>query len=89
MSLLSSEHPVVKRLSSTVSDATTDGGTEINAYFETFSRPLLVEGVVTCLQGSQATQPPDLRPYRLLVSLLDKPEIGPHILDDIFLDLLR
>ncbi|KAK4314041.1 hypothetical protein Pmani_014660 [Petrolisthes manimaculis] len=89
LSLLSSEHPVVKRLNSTVSDTTTDDGTEINAYFETFSRPLLVEGVVVCLRGSQATQPPDLRPYRLLVSLLDKPEIGPYILDDIFLDLLR
>ncbi|ROT61380.1 putative protein dopey-1-like [Penaeus vannamei] len=89
LSLLSSEHPVVKRLNSAVSDSNTEDGTEVNAYFETFSRPLLVEGVVSCLQASQGTNPPDLRPYRLIVSLLDKPEIGPFILDDIFLDLLR
>ncbi|XP_066988498.1 protein dopey-1 homolog isoform X3 [Macrobrachium rosenbergii] len=88
-SLLSSEHPVVKRLASTMSDTNTEDGTDINAYFEIFSRPLLVEGVKSCLKASQGTNPPDLRPYRLIVSLLDKPEIGPFILDDIFLDLLR
>ncbi|XP_042221570.1 protein dopey-1 homolog isoform X2 [Homarus americanus] len=89
LSLLSSEHPVVKRLNSAVSDTTTEDGGEINAYFETFSRPLLVEGIIACLRTSQGINPPDLRPYRLIVSLLDKPEIGPYILDDIFLDLLR
>lgn len=31
----------------------------------------------------------DLRPYRLLVSLLDKPEIGPIILDDILYEVFR
>ncbi|XP_069939325.1 protein DOP1A isoform X4 [Cherax quadricarinatus] len=89
LSLLSSEHPVVKRLNSATSDTNTEDGGEINAYFEIFSRPLLVEGIIACLKISQGTNPPDLRPYRLIVSLLDKPEIGPYILDDIFLDLLR
>ncbi|KAK7074310.1 Protein dopey-1, partial [Halocaridina rubra] len=89
LSLLSSEHPVVKRLASTVSDTNTEDGSDINAYFEVYSRRLLVEGVIACLKASQGTNPPDLRPYRLIVSLLDKPEIGPFILDDIFLDLLR
>ncbi|XP_045609730.2 protein DOP1A isoform X1 [Procambarus clarkii] len=89
LSLLSSEHPVVKRLNSAMSDTNTEDGAEINAYFETFSRPLLVEGIIACLRASQGTNPPDLRPYRLIVSLLDKPEIGPYILDNIFLDLLR
>lgn len=79
----------MKRLNSVVSDTTTEDGGDINAYFETFSRSLLVEGIVACLRTSQGTNPPDLRPYRLIVSLLDKPEIGPYILDDIFLDLLR
>ncbi|XP_071529639.1 protein DOP1A isoform X2 [Panulirus ornatus] len=89
LSLLSSEHPVVKRLNSAVSDTTTEDGGDINVYFETFSKPLLVEGIIACLRTSKGTNPPDLRPYRLIVSLLDKPEIGPYILDDIFLDLLR
>lgn len=30
-----------------------------------------------------------MRPYRLLTSLLDKPEIGPAIIDDIVLDVFR
>jgi hypothetical protein len=33
--------------------------------------------------------PNDLRPYRLLVSLLDKPDIGPVILDDILYEVFR
>jgi len=33
--------------------------------------------------------PHDLRPYRLLVSLLDKPDIGPVILDDILYEVFR
>ncbi|KAG0716502.1 Protein dopey-1 [Chionoecetes opilio] len=89
LALLSSEHPIMKRLNSAVSDSSVDDGVEVNAYFETFSRPLLVEGIVACLRTSQGKNPPDLRPYRLIVSLLDKPEIGPYILDNIFLDLLR
>ncbi|XP_045130850.1 protein dopey-1 homolog isoform X4 [Portunus trituberculatus] len=89
LTLLSSEHPIMKRLNSAVSDSSVDDGVEVNAYFESFSRPLLVEGIVACLRTSQGKNPPDLRPYRLIVSLLDKPEIGPYILDNIFLDLLR
>ncbi|XP_076054821.1 protein DOP1A isoform X3 [Oratosquilla oratoria] len=89
LSVMTSEHPVMKRLNSVMSDTITDDGSEINVYFDTFSRPLLVEAVVATLSISQGVSPPDLRPYRLIVSLLDKPEIGPHILDDIFLDLLR
>ena len=48
---------------------------------------LVPAGVVWFLGG--ANNPPDLRPYRLLVSILDKPEVGPYILDDIFIDVLR
>lgn len=79
----------MKRLSVAVSEANYEDGEEINAYFEAFSRPLLVEGIIECLKISQGSNPPDLRPYRIIVSLLDKPEIGPYILDDIFLDMLR
>ncbi|CAL4066338.1 unnamed protein product, partial [Meganyctiphanes norvegica] len=87
LSLLPSEHPIVKRLNSAMSDVNTRP--DINAYFDSFSRPLLVAAVISCLRVSEGTKPPDLRPYRLIQSLLDKPEIGPYILDDIFLDLLR
>ena len=90
VSLLSSEHPVVKKLNSIMNERITDDGDDlINPYFDAFSKPLLIEGVISCLRLSQGSNPPDLRPYKLIVSLLDKPEIGPYILDDIFLDLLR
>jgi len=43
---------------------------------------------ITLSQGVGET-PHDLRPYRLLVSLLDKPDIGPVILDDILYEVFR
>jgi hypothetical protein len=43
---------------------------------------------ITLRQGIGET-PHDLRPYRLLVSLLDKPDIGPVILDDILYEVFR
>jgi hypothetical protein len=43
---------------------------------------------ITLSQGVGGT-PHDLRPYRLLVSLLDKPDIGPAILDDILYEVFR
>jgi hypothetical protein len=43
---------------------------------------------ITLSQGVGET-PHDLRPYRLLVSLLDKPDVGPVILDDILYEVFR
>ncbi|KAF4532766.1 hypothetical protein B566_EDAN003546 [Ephemera danica] len=59
-------------------------------YFDLYSRDLLVHAVKKILSQGQ-TQPstPDLRPYKLLVSLLDKPDIGPIILDDILHEVFR
>lgn len=41
------------------------------------------------LKNSLLCKPPDMRPYRVLISLLEKPEIGPVILDDILIDVFR
>jgi hypothetical protein len=43
---------------------------------------------ITLSQGV-GENPHDLRPYRLLMSLLDKPDIGPVILDDILYEVFR
>lgn len=59
------------------------------SYFELYSRDLLVQAIRHTLSSSTLEPKPDLKPYRLLMSLLDKTEIGPVILDDILLDLFR
>ena len=41
------------------------------------------------LKTGCSCKPPDLKPYRVLISLLEKPEIGPTILDDILVDVFR
>lgn len=65
----------------------------INPYFDTYSRDLLVQALRTCLKGQkgvwQSSSSPDVRPYRMLISLLDKPEIGSAILDDVLVEVFR
>ena len=39
----------------------------------------------TVLDGKRAV----LRPFRILISLLDKPEIGSSILEDVLIDIFR
>ncbi len=34
-------------------------------------------------------KPAALRPFRILISLLDKPEIGSNILEDVLIDIFR
>ncbi len=65
-------------------------------YFEFYSKSVLVDALILVLSGSLdsgsdsgSQQSPDLRPFRLLVSLLDKPEIGPLVMDDIIIDVFR
>ncbi|XP_018014100.1 protein dopey-1 isoform X2 [Hyalella azteca] len=60
-----------------------------DSYFTTFSKPLLTEGILCCFRESKGRVPPDLRPYKLLVCLLDRPELGHDLLDNVLLDLLR
>lgn len=60
-----------------------------SAYFELYSKNLLVESIKVTLKATYEENQLDLRPYRILVSLLDKPDIGPVILDDILYEVFR
>ncbi|XP_067897247.1 protein dopey-2 isoform X2 [Heterodontus francisci] len=64
-------------------------------YFDKHSKDLLVRALVRTLQqvhpepdqehGPQAHQ----KPFRILISLLDKPELGPQVIGDLLLDVIR
>lgn len=70
--------------------ASNESGT-VNFYFDTYSRDLLIHALRTCLKSSYDASRTtiDIRPYRILISLLDKPEIGSEILDDILIEVFR
>jgi len=59
-------------------------------YFDKHAKALLVQAVkrslTSCIEDHNS--PLKLRPFKILMSLLDKPEIGSAILEDIFLDVL-
>lgn len=76
-SLLGAEHPLVKRSAS------------FSNYFDMYSKDMLIQAIKITLSQSLAQNPPDVRPYRLLVSLLDKPDVGPVVLDDILFEVFR
>ncbi|KAK0181813.1 hypothetical protein PV327_000009 [Microctonus hyperodae] len=64
--------------------------TELAAsYFDLFSKKMLIEALKSTMRTVCEQNPSDLKPYRILVSLLDKPEIGPIILDDILYEVFR
>ena len=79
-SLLPTTHPLVR----------TD---QNSGYFLTYSVDLVVNAVVLVMEqaiplpGSQKVL--DLKPYRIITTLLDKAEIGPLIIDKIMLDIFR
>ncbi|XP_036270723.1 protein dopey-1 isoform X14 [Pipistrellus kuhlii] len=62
-------------------------------YFTTFSKDLLVQAMVGILHmngfGEETTLTQDLKPFRILISLLDKPELGPVILEDVLIEVFR
>ncbi|XP_075779932.1 protein DOP1A isoform X2 [Pelodiscus sinensis] len=62
-------------------------------YFNTFSKEMLVQAMVGILQvnghGEESTLMQDLKPFRILISLLDKPELGPVILEDVLIEVFR
>lgn len=61
-------------------------------YFDQHSKAFLIQAVKTSLTSDIEEDPKSslkLRPFKILMSLLDKPEIGSAILEDIFLDVLR
>uniref|UniRef100_G1Q3M1 Uncharacterized protein n=1 Tax=Myotis lucifugus TaxID=59463 RepID=G1Q3M1_MYOLU len=64
-------------------------------FFEKYSKDLLVEGLAELLHqefsdaDAEERHAAYLRPFRILTSLLDKPEIGPQVVGDLFLEVIR
>nr|XP_020477247.1 protein dopey-1 isoform X2 [Monopterus albus] len=64
-------------------------------YFNNFSKDMLVQAMVGILQGKarggeeESILMHDLKPFRILISLLDKPELGPAILEDVLIEVFR
>ncbi|XP_064413296.1 protein dopey-2 [Latimeria chalumnae] len=64
-------------------------------YFGTYSKNLLVQSLIKILQqqnsDSDLEQGPlvYLKPFRILMCLLDKPEIGPQVMADLLLEVIR
>uniref|UniRef100_T1J3V3 Uncharacterized protein n=1 Tax=Strigamia maritima TaxID=126957 RepID=T1J3V3_STRMM len=60
-----------------------------NMYFDTYSKELLINALRSCLKGSCSNQGIDVRPYRILISLFDKPEVSSAIVEDILIEVFR
>lgn len=58
-------------------------------YFDMYSKEMLIEAIKLLLKAVCEESPQDLKPYRILVSLLEKADIGPVILDDILFEVFR
>ncbi|XP_031725287.1 protein dopey-2 isoform X2 [Anarrhichthys ocellatus] len=63
-------------------------------YFSTYSRDFLVQALINILQKQDVESNPEsvigyLRPFRIIISLLDKPEIGPVVLSSVLLEVVR
>uniref|UniRef100_A0A8B9G4P7 DOP1 leucine zipper like protein B n=1 Tax=Amazona collaria TaxID=241587 RepID=A0A8B9G4P7_9PSIT len=64
-------------------------------FFGKYSKDLLVESLIEILQqkfpesDTEEQHQAYLKPFRILVSLLDKPEIGPQVVGDLFLEVIR
>uniref|UniRef100_A0A665U1Y4 Uncharacterized protein n=1 Tax=Echeneis naucrates TaxID=173247 RepID=A0A665U1Y4_ECHNA len=63
-------------------------------YFNTYSRDFLVQALINILQKKDVESDPEkvigyLRPFRIIISLLDKPEIGPAVLSCVLLEVVR
>ncbi|KAL8190542.1 UNVERIFIED_CONTAM: Protein dopey-2 [Gekko kuhli] len=64
-------------------------------FFEKYSKDFLVEGLIEILHQKFAYCDMEeqhhayLKPFRILTSLLDKPEIGPAVVGDVFLEVIR
>ncbi|XP_071783130.1 protein DOP1B [Centroberyx gerrardi] len=63
-------------------------------YFSTYSRDFLVQALINILKQKDVETDPEnvmgyLRPFRIIISLLDKPEIGPVVLSSVLLEVVR
>uniref|UniRef100_A0A1A7XN10 Dopey family member 2 n=1 Tax=Iconisemion striatum TaxID=60296 RepID=A0A1A7XN10_9TELE len=77
-------HPT---LSTTIEDHT-------SFYFNTYSKDFLVKALNNILKQKEADVDPEsviryLKPFRIIISLLDKPEIGPPVLSCVLLEVVR
>lgn len=61
------------------------------SYFEQHSKSILIKALKTAykISTSVSSSAPDLRPHKILLSLLDKVEIGQAVLDAILIDVIR
>lgn len=60
------------------------------SYFEQYSKHILIKALKMAFKESLRVETKiDLRPYKILLSLLDKIEIGPVVLDSILCDVIR
>lgn len=59
------------------------------SYFEKHSRHVVIQAIITTLKFSLECTPVDLKPYRIMVSLLDKADIGSAVLDYVLCDIIR
>ncbi|XP_044221081.1 protein dopey-2 [Thunnus albacares] len=63
-------------------------------YFNNYSRDFIVQALINILKQRDAESNPEsvtgyLRPFRIIISLLDKPEIGPAVLSSVLLEVVR
>ncbi|XP_061697346.1 protein dopey-2 isoform X2 [Syngnathoides biaculeatus] len=63
-------------------------------YFNTYSKDLIVQGLINILKQKDVESKPEsvigyLRPFRIIISLLDKPELGPVVLSSVLLEVVR
>lgn len=72
-------------------DSNTTNTNEMD-YFNVYSKEMLIVAVCnSLLEGgdSEAGKAVNLKPFKVLMSLLDKPEIGSAILEDILMEIFR
>ena len=64
-------------------------------YFNAYSRDNLISAIRSVLLDFEGVDPlhpernANLKPFRILISMLDKPDIGPAIIEDVLVDVFR
>ncbi|XP_069745068.1 protein DOP1B isoform X2 [Narcine bancroftii] len=77
------------------SDTNVPSEDEGKTYFDEHSRDLLVRAMIKSLQQVNPDLDQDhgpqahLKPFRILTSLLDKPDLGPQVIGDLLLEVIR
>ncbi|XP_059895232.1 protein dopey-2 isoform X2 [Gadus macrocephalus] len=82
------------RSSSSSSNQPISSEDQEDLYFTLHSRDLLIQALVNILKQKDIQRDPEtlmnyLRPFRVIVSLLDKPEIGPVVISSLLLEVVR